>query len=82
MIKSCTTYYAHIKPLLYPKVKERDRRPVTQEKQVTELEGKQLQKENFQERDQGGESQAVERHEARKQRPMPSDENNTKPKRI
>ncbi|KAG5215276.1 hypothetical protein JEQ12_000852 [Ovis aries] len=75
MFAVTTAYYAHIKPLLYPKVKERDRRSVTQEKQVTELEGKQLQKENFQERDQGGESQDVERHKVREQRPTPSDEN-------
>lgn len=56
MFAVTTAYYAHIKPLLYPKVKERDRRSVTQEKQVTELEGKQLQKKTSK-RDQGGESQ-------------------------
>ena len=74
MFAVTAAYYAHIKPLLYPKLKKRDRRSVIQEKQATELEGKQLQKEKFQESDQGEESQDVERHKVRDQRPMPSDE--------
>ena len=60
MFAVTAAYYAHIKPLLYPKLKKRDRRSVIQEKQATELEGKQLQKEKFQESDQGEESQDVE----------------------
>ena len=42
--------------------------------QATELEGRQLQKEKFQEKDQSQESQDAQRHKVRDQIPTPSDD--------
>lgn len=53
---------------------ERDRRPEIQGQQATGLEGRQLQEEKFQGRDQSQELQDVQRREVRDHIPTPSDD--------
>jgi hypothetical protein len=67
-------YYASIKPLLSPELKERERRYEIQKQKVTGLKNKQLTKENLQERDQNQEFQDVQIWKVRGQNPILSDD--------
>lgn len=68
-------YYAWLKPLLCPELKEREIRSESQGQQAAELEDRQLQKEKFQGRE-FQESQDSQGHEVRDQMTISSDDKN------